>query len=412
MFRLHAENSFHYHNLPDLTQYLRIALIHKNFNWNMITALMGAFCLQNKLKRKFQYPLSTPEKKAVLNVLHGLLLGLYPCNVQHGSFAQRCEIAGKMRELMIKGDTQFDHLLQLAFVEYLSNVVADFCPVEHAIIVKNSSSRFMINQACDTFRQNIDAVDFDMLNHRAHDVLINIQRHIKQMHFKLYKKNTTRFVKITDTIIQKALQLQHIPFCTHLAQINELCTLPIHVLQGIEHLWQNFTIHELPQAMFDKQERLLNAVTVSTSMHHSKSTLYVCIHCAMQNKKDVLQQQSAYNALTNDMHCHKCKRKQIGVNLIGRVLTIKKISYHLCEKCLSPCVWGSDCAKCTPEKIVAIPGCMICDNKHVVFSRCVLNVKKLRMERVYLCSRHAKNNIRSASTIYDIDMLFEDASAK
>lgn len=411
LFKLQPQNTYHYHNLPDLTHHLRDALTHRSFNWNLVSATMGIFCLQNKLKRCYINALALCERKALTNILHGLLLGLYPYNVQHGQFQHRCAVAAKLRELMIS-NTYYEHLVQLAMVEYLSNVLADFCPVEYQLLIKSPSSRATINQLCDAFRQNNNTLDFDILEAAARETLFNIQRYLKQMHVKLYRKTSSRYMKVTDHIIESALALPHIPFSPQLSQIFVLCEEPLAVLQGIEFVWQNCTIMFLPQSIYEQQMRVVNSLSASQTLQSCKCTVWFCLFCALTNKRDILQHKSSYDAFDHHMYCHKCDRRQISVNLLGRVLRVRNTSYSLCSKCLTPTIWGEACRSCVIESKPVPIVCLICENKHVVFTRMVLNVRNLRIEPVYLCSKHAKHNIKASTTVYDLDMLIADATAK
>ena len=411
IYKLQPPNTYHYHNLPDLTHHLRDALTHRNFNWNLVSATMGIFCLQNKLKRCYINSLPMCERKALVNIIHGLLLGLYPYNVQHGHFQHRCAVAAKLRELMIS-NIHYEHLTQLAMVEYLSNVLADFCPAEYQLLVRSPSSRATINQLCDTFRQTHTTLDFEALDAAAHDTLFNIQRYLKQMHVKLYRKTTPRYMKVTDHVLNTALSLQYIEFHPQLSQIYVLSEQPLATLQGIEFVWQNCTIMFLPHSLYEQQTRIMESFSASQTLQTTKCTVWFCLFCALTNKRDILQHKSSYDAFDGHMYCHKCDRRQISVNLLGRVLRIKSTSYSLCNKCLAPTIWGEPCKHCVVESKPIPIVCLICENKHVVFTRMVLNVKNLRIEPVYLCSKHAKHNIKASTTVYDLDMLIADATAK
>lgn len=134
---LAPEYAYHYLNLPDLTHFLRSSLARNVWDDTLISSLMSPFCLHVKVAAKSS---TTVMRAAALNLLHGLLLGLYPYAIRHMEFERRCQVAGRVRELMCgteasKTDFIASHesLLTLAMSEYLVNVLGDFCPVEEQV---------------------------------------------------------------------------------------------------------------------------------------------------------------------------------------------------------------------------------------------------------------------------------------
>lgn len=411
--KLEPRNTYHYHNLPDLTGYLRFALIHCSFNDNVIAMYMSIYCLQNKRPSKTSHTL---ECKALTNIVQALLLGLYPYNVQHGDFATRSEIAGRMREILCSDNTfvqTHDALVQLAMIEYLNNVLADFCPVEYELLVRVPTSRSIINQLCDGFRKNIICVNFDVLNDNAAILLPSIYRHLKQSQNKLCRiLSSQKYPKVSSEILQKTMAMQYIPECKHLSLINTLCPMPLHELHAVEYIWNNVKIFHLPASMYEQQHQAYVDIGSSQKLQHAMTHLWLCVFCALNNKKDVLQQKSSYDVFEKTMWCQRCHHKQISINMLGCVLKIKQFSYLLCLKCLTPKIWGTPCTRCETSAIYNPTVCYICENKHVVFTKMVLNVNNLRLDPVHLCSKHAKHNIKSQSTLYDIDMLVQDSTMK
>lgn len=229
---LDARNTFHYHNLPDLTFYVRLALTHQNFNHNTITMYMGIFCIHNKMRYRNNHKLSFVERKAFINLLHGVLLGLYPFNLQRHTFATRCALAARIREFMIH-DEFHENLMQLATIEYLNNVLHDFCPVESAMLVSSPTIRFVINQICDSFRQSVVLpLDLEAMNHSAADAVNNIHRYLKQLAAYHVPRRQPPAPKLTPQIITHALQLPLVPHSSKLAQIHAVApTLSITELQ-------------------------------------------------------------------------------------------------------------------------------------------------------------------------------------
>lgn len=425
LYKLDACNTFHYHHLPDLTLYLRHILIDRDDQSKTFLAMcMGMFCIQSKLKRMFVES-SLTMQKALINLLHGLLLGLYPYNTQKSRFELRCEIAAKLRQVMCQSHGDFirghEHLLTLAVIEYLNNVVPDFCPVECELLIKNPNVRMVINQVCDTFRSRIASVDFDALNKSAGEVLGSVQRYMKQFHHKTTKPSFSvsarKIPALRSDLLDMILRMPYIPNCKHLSVINTLCPMPLQDLYVVEYVWQHINVYSLPLSVYEEQQRALNRVAASCSWRKTLTCIYVCISCALTQKRDVLSQRSTLDCVHKTVHCQRCQRQKTRVDLLGRVLCVRNTSYVLCDQCLSPRAWGQTCAHCVPPG-PALPAprasncCCVCESKHVVFSKRVLNAEKLRVDSVFLCCKHAKHTIRSPNTIYDLDMLVQDALAK
>lgn len=176
-------------------------------------------------------------------------------------------------------------------------------------------------------------------------------------------------------------------------------------------MWRECAIHDLPREFLKRQRAALDAFSASAFAQAAKGVLYFCVACAFACKKSILAQKSAFDAVHRTIHCHKCKSHQTPVNLLGRILTIKKRSYFLCPQCLWPCVWGAECPHCAlPTPPPAPTQCVICDNKHVSFTRKIVNVERLRVDTVHLCARHATHAVQSARTVYDMHMLARDAA--
>jgi len=150
---LARSDTFHYHNLPDLSPYLRQALSSGDWSSNVVCSFMAVYCLQLKKQKRVFQSTALGERAALSNILHCLLLGLCPYNTSCMDFRQRVLITGELREVLVS-DRQLefilenDSLIQFAVVEYLANVLPDFLPVEDALLVRGVQSRFSVNQVC------------------------------------------------------------------------------------------------------------------------------------------------------------------------------------------------------------------------------------------------------------------------
>lgn len=436
LYILNRENTFCYSNMPDLIPYLTKAVIQKEFNQNPIHSFIGMFFLQNKNKSKHKSTLlSMVETKAILNTLPGLLLGLYPYNNAHGTFEQRSIIAGSLHEYLCQDSNELEmkniSLLSLSMFEYLNNVIYDFCPVEHKMVIINDTGRFVLNQLFDQFRNAVfqamntpghnilchekgkSFLKLDIVNSIAQTVLPGIQRNMKMYHHKLQSSlQMTKTPVLDNEIIEKVMLNPIIPNCKTLALIKTLFNVSLHELNMIEYIWNYCAVYLLPHSYYERQLKIYQKYSASKFLQQRLTQVHFCLHCALSHKRPITQQKSSWDAINHTMYCHRCKRKQLFVNLMGRVLTIRNVSYVLCPLCLTPTIWGSECKTCVPDQRPPPNTCYICHNHHIVFTKMVVNVPCLRMDPVHLCAKHTKHTIRCERTIYDIDMLVKDATVK
>ena len=417
LYKLHISNTFHYHNLPDLTNVFRQIIICKDsVGANILTNFTGIFCIQNKTKKNV-VELHRVDDRAMVNLCHGLLLGLYPYCLQKPAFNLRCEIAGKLREAMCT-DTEFvkkyEHLVGLALLEYYSNVIADFCPVEAELLQKQGGCRMIINQLCDTFREEIKHMDLEQLNRSAKYYLPSVQRYIKQYHNKIHKPNALPManIEVSDEILDSVLEKPVIKDCNQLSLIHLVHPTSLENMMVIEGIWKNVQLNPLPLKMYEDQLLMFEKMVISEKWRTRLKTLPICMHCTIGQKKSILTQRSCYDAVNKRLHCLRCKRALLEVNLLGRILTVKSTSYYLCCRCLKPKEWSQPCPCETKEITYKHPVCIVCSNKNTVFSKKIINVQTMNFDVAHLCSKHAKHIIRSPSTIYDLDMLLQEAESK
>lgn len=100
-----------------------------------------------------------------LNVLLGLLLGLYPSAVKFPPFQVRVTVYTRIHQLLTMGGGKefcecHPMLMTMAFMEYCAHVVPSYLSAEHEILVRETGMASFFSSvpvACDVFRQ-------DMLN--------------------------------------------------------------------------------------------------------------------------------------------------------------------------------------------------------------------------------------------------------
>ena len=429
-FILDPVNTYHYNNLPDLTQHLRKFLVENTWEADVLGGFMAPFCLHiNRTLRPHNEPSSNHlTRAATINLLHGLLLGLYPFNVRHPAFVRRVALAGTLRSLMcssIQDQLSFIHgherLLTLSMMEYLANVVVDYCPVEEALLIRTPQCRSVVNHLCDAFRVAVGddtTIQWDIMETQAAQALLSVQRQLKLCNIRPCKRSGPRVnaQTLTPTLIATALASAIIPVFTPnlVAQIQLLHPeLGFQEIQAIEFLWSNITLHPLPRTICVDQLIRLSRFESCSHLKRAVQILRVCITCALGTKKCILQHKCSLQCTTSKLLCTACKHEMQEIHMIGRVLTVRQTSYFLCPKCLRPTPWTGTfegCQHCLhPPLQHHAEICHICENRHVATSHQVVDYHTLSMRPVPLCHKHARACVTSA--VYDIKTLEADLFA-
>ena len=439
MLVLKNEDVYHYTALPDLMRYMRDSIANNDWTQTAVAVLMAPFCLQIKRQMNKQTPAKSTrsERVAIINLLHGLLLGLYPYNLKHMTFDHRVKIAGEMHRVMTSDSarqTRFivdnEPLLLFAMIEYLSNVIPDFCPVEERLLIRSIQCRYSLNQICETFRAScMDVIlkpgrmQWAAINDLATAQLPVLLRQLKINNQKFCRRpyvcpRIPQSVWSTLTECYDTLMgMRHVAGCNMIAQIKIINPdLSFDELQAVEYFWNNVFTSVLPGNIIMQQMEALDRVG-SCSVHQASfMRIHVCLLCALKTKTSILSQKFAFNCTSSTLQCATCSRVATPVHMLGRVLRVKSHSYYLCTSCLKPALWeaGSSfhtCKNCIQQQQPQnMATCAICDHKAVDAAANILHIETLKMVRVPLCSLHARMCI--SSTVYDIKSLVSDLHQK
>ena len=428
---LAPEDTFHYHNLPDLSNYLRQALACGDWGSNLVSSFMAVYCFQvKKQKRSYRFT-RLVERAALVNLLHGLLLGLYPYNTHHCTFEHRVAAVGAIREVMTSDGMldfilQHDSLIQFAMVEYLSNVVPDFMPVEEALLVRGQQSRFSINQVCESFRVSAAPLYegpnlWAALNDLAASNISSLFRQLKACNAKVSRApaqcrassgvwNSLSKDEFYTGLLD--LPLLSLSGANNIAQIKILCPgFSFEELQAVEFFWSNVFLSNLPAHSYQSQVKVLAKHGSCQTYQRALSHIHVCFVCALKTKSPILGQKFAYNCTQRIMQCASCSRVASTVNMMGRILRVRDTSYHLCQWCLRPTSGGllQRCKHCAeaPER-QDLSCCVVCSKKTFEVIHKVLDLDTLRIAHTPLCFHHARHGVMSQSTVYDTKSLLRE----
>ena len=429
--------TYHYHNLPNLTYYMRLGLVSGDWGSDIVRSFMAVYCLQVKKIKRSYATTSLVERTAMVNLLHGFLMGLYPYNTRHGTFEYRVFVAGSLHSIST-GDSVLDFieghesLFQFAMIEYLSNVVPDFCPVEEGFLLRDAQYRFNVNQVCENCRssalpivQQGGADVWSRLNELAGSMLHALYRQLKVSNLKLNRRQDTQRVNLSlvmeiseNGLFDKIMGMPYMPVTSPnmINQIKLLCPdLSFRQLQAVEYFWEIMMISVLPKNVLDMQLGVLEKFGSCELLQRSMQCVHVCLPCALKTKGTVLSQKFAYDSIHDRMHCAACSKIVAPINLLGRVLSVKNVSYYLCCGCLQPVVWRGDltvcggCKKHEPQKCTST--CVACKRKAVEVIHKVLDLDSLQITYTPLCYTHSKSSVLSHSTVYDLKSLMTELEA-
>ncbi len=422
-------DTYHYFNLPDLLPHLKICLSNNQWNSSLIGVYLAVFCLQLKKTKKYTTIPNVQEISAILNVMHGTLLGLYPYNIKQHQYTTRSKIAGKMHKLLTNKNNliflkKHDALLQLCVIEYMINVVLDFCIVEHNFLIKNAHLRFTLNQIFETFRASVETyIDsdsfFEELNNKALYLLPTIFRQLKLMCCKVPKKlcNYKYYNKYLNfdksVLLEDTLKSYKVTACDDNLIAQAKLLFPnknFEELQLIEYIWKSINIFVLPTQIVNMQMAHCQKFSACSIFKNSLVTLHVCLYCALKSKFSVFNQKFAYNCVTGELHCSSCSKMVSAINLLGRVLTIKNFSYYLCGSCLNISIWNGDdllsCPLCKQKpQTQPFKTCLICMKKPSEILNNVIDVPNLRFVQTPLCYQHSRRAFFSPDIVLDVKML-------
>lgn len=423
-------DAYHYHNLPNLVPLLRIFLVSNAWESDLIGTLMSPFCLHinRALKPQHLAPSTRSSRVAAVNVLHGLLLGLYPFSMRQPGFARRVAVAGWLREAMCAaGDTptapefirRNEALLTLAMAEYLANVICDFCPVEEALLIKLPQCRFVLNHLCDTFRGDTEVVPLDELNGRALAALASVQRQLKVCNHRPCKRTVMRAQchRVTPEDVRGALDTPLVsPGSVNLvAQIQLIRPeLDFVRIQAVEFIWQSVGIRNLPRSVYEAQRRTMEARGSCRRLQGALALVHLCLKCALGSKPLLAQHKCSYDCATGRLFCTHCAEQMQAVHLLGRVLSVRGTSFYLCPVCLIPTTWIDGCGpclRCQDASVIPPRQCAACDSRSIASTREIVDWANLCMDFVPLCHRHSRSCIASHNVIYDMAALEADVLA-
>ena len=413
---LGINDTYHYHNLPDLMHIVRQTLIGLCCSaW--LQRLFNIFLCGKRYRRLIHTSNDSVQlTAAVINTLHGLLLGLYPFNERRSDLPRRAFIAGSLHCVLTGGKhaefiAECPNLLCLGLVEYVLNVVHDFCPVEWALLGITTGARSQCLATFESFREssvNQHASDQDgfwaRLEADAQPVVSVLVKFFRDA--ALYQHRPRG--------ILPASMVRHLPLAlrSHVIQNSSSifgqlkCALPAIQFaesEALEEIWTSIYMRQLPAHTVAKQMEVLGRAgrmchLVERELHHFP----MCMSCALTRRADVLKALFRFDAVDQRLICNECMDHQhvVNINMLGRVLYVRDKVLVLCDQCLRPKHWDSACACALGDAVVA-NACCVCNNANIVSSKEIIDIERFCMHSVHFCYKHSLSCVLSNATVYD-----------
>ena len=305
---LEMSDTYHYHNLPDLAQTIRSTLMGVCCApW--LQKLFNMFLCGKRYRRLVNTSHTTCQlTTAVVNTLHGLLLGLYPFNERRMEIRKRAWIAGTLREMLTDNShlsfiNNHPYLICLSLAEYIINYVDDVCPVEWALLGVTHSSKSQCLAVFESFREisvsaAVGTSEFwTKLESESQPVVSSIVKFFRDASFYQHRQRTI-LPQATVKHVQLALTNRIIQNSSSIfGQLKaSIPTILFRESEALEEIWTSIYIRSLPAHTSSKQMECLSRIgcmcyLVEEEIHHFS----VCLACALTRRTDALNGMFRYD---------------------------------------------------------------------------------------------------------------------
>ena len=412
-------DTFHYYNLPDLMHVIRSTLMGLCPSlW--LQKLFNMFLCGKRYRRLVTTNNNACQlTSAIVNSLHGLVLGLYPFNERRMDLRKRTWLAGAVHLVLTGGEhagfiNDHQYLICLSLMEYIVNVVEDFCPVEWTLLGITASAKSQCLASIESFREATvslaaGAANFwSRLEQEAQPVVSSLVKFFKGASFYQHRaKGVLPAVYVKH--LQLAMETRVIQNSSSIfGQLR--AALPDIVFQeaeALEEIWTAVYIRRLPAYTTMKQISTLERIGgMCWFLEQQLHDFPICLMCALTRRADILKSLFRHDCIDGGLVCNECltPKHVVRVNLLGRVLYVRDRAIILCEKCLRPKCWDAICP-CDAADVEKAAGCCVCQNANVFSTKEVINAETMRMQTVCFCYKHSLSCVISDATIYDLKTL-------
>ena len=278
---------------------------------------------------------------------------------------------------------------------------------------------------CDELRQTIESNSHSTwwtgIQSQCHNLVERVSR-LKRCH-RIQQNREPSLLLCNENVSQ----YWDIPLLTNIT-LDECkifgMTLSLHG-PTLWYLQREIQIHPLPRNLLECQLACLGEGENATKrIAFLKSRRYICMNCLLNHKNNI-QCKLRLDTLTHELICTSClKNNLLCVNLLGRILRLKKINFILCPCCLSiqqytgdEQYWvpGSKCKHKEPAKENVLKTkilCSICSDPALLTP--VERVDHLTgvMNQFYYCQRHSPRRETLQNCVNVRQMIMANSTTK
>ena len=318
-----------------------------------------------------------------LNILLGLLLGLYPHAVKFPPFNVRAQVFAAVHNLITGGGgAEFckghPMLLALAYMEYISRVLPIYLPTEYELLKTEPGMEAFFQSCpllCDTLRQELlnEGVDWGRLEAFSANLVDRHARACKnrqrprmnedwawggeeqQPSAPRGKPSPQLKTNLEAWAVTSFCALPYLrPYTAHFDDpsnciisselgflFGEDASLPSNatkqdLFSSVAVMQRSLRVHPLPKNLINMQLRALHAkMRVCERSARDAMVMYVCAGCCLSGQKASFQRGKC-RLSGGELVCSECQSQAIiRINTLGRVVVLKSCSYFLAPCCFT-----------------------------------------------------------------------------
>jgi len=422
---LHPVAAYSHRNLPDIGRFILQSLVERNWKSNLIVNVVcnSMPCLKrNRVTFLEEKDFRHPHCTVLVNILHGLLMGLYPNTAKRPSFWARVRLAGELRQVMTQGLALQAHflcrnlsLLKLAMMEYVWFMCNQHLVTEREAINKvHGMAMFMdiFPNIADGFRQeHLQSCDWgwEGLNSAAS---LSVDRCIRTCKFRMGRAPVQRdlcgkWKRLADNQVDMFYYASEM-HCTTIPGVlwniyrNIYPELTVEEFNIIEHIHSRCKVYTLPSNLVADQCRmLLERYNSDYAQFNNIMRVHICLRCCNKGNGEWIHSKLRLCMRSKKLICTNCNLDStiISVNMLGKILMVQNVSYYLCPVCGKCRRWnftGTEftCVDCNhaasrPMSQSKKRCCVRCGKTTNLEWHTLLNTEIGCNVQVYICSKHS-----------------------
>lgn len=299
----------------------------------------------------------TDSQDVLINIVTGMLLGLYQDNTKKPGFPMRAKLYAQCHRMLTaskEAQTQFcrcnEEVIMLACMEYMARVVPLHMPVQAKVLTHKDASTCgfyrRIPVLCDELRQTLDEspepneLPWPTIRALCAEKVTRVSR-LKRVATLSSQRDTVPWnTSPANTLLTNVRQYLEIPrlFSSTADEFSLLCSglnLQPSLLQQIQ---SEIQIHVLPDNLRDMQlDALQHMAVTSKRKAYLRAHRHICVHCLLtQSSRASFLATLRLDTLMQQLVCATCLTHDIvAINLLGRVLSLRGQQFYLCPQCVT-----------------------------------------------------------------------------